>query len=261
MAASVLIATRAGAQPAPPQPSLSGAGMLGGGAPQIYIPPPPPPTPEQLRTLQLLDAARRQDSGRGLEWVWADVAAGFEQLGLQSLSGGDPGFVAGLVNTSASGGAVSAGVGARLLFFTLLVRGRIGVFDNGQLYRIGPEVGFHVPLGRIEPHVGLGLGFAAMGNLHDKVGGAAAGIGLRGFYTRADAGVDYYLSPAFSVGVDLSTDLLGMVRPALTTAQVQVIQGAAGLDAAQRASAGLLTSTGTGWGGTVALSAQLGIHL
>jgi hypothetical protein len=261
LAASVVTSARAGAQPASPPPTLPGAGLLGVGAPQISIPPPAPLTPEQVRTVQRLDAAREQDSGRGLDWIWADVSGGFEQLGLQALSGGDLTFVGGLVNTSSSGGAVSAGVGARLIFLTLLVRGRIGVFGSGQLYRIGPEVGFHVPLGRVEPHGGIGLGYAAMGKLHDNVGGAAAAIALRGFYTRVDAGLDYYPVPAFSVGLDLSADLLGMVRPALTAPQVQLIQNAAGLDAAQRTGAGLLTSTGTGWGGTVAVSAQLGIHL
>ena len=249
---------RAGGAPAPP--ALPGAGVLGAGAPQIYIPPPPPLTPEQQRTVQLLDEARQEDSGRRLEWVWADVTGGFEQLGLQTLNGGDLGFVGGLVNTSASGGAVSAGIGARLLYFTLLLRGRIGIFNNGQLYRIGPEAGFHVPLGRVEPHVALGLGFATMGNLHDNVGGAASAITLRGFYTRVSAGLDYYLAPAFSLGLDVSTDLLGLVRPSLTMPQVQLIQASPGLSAAQKTTAGLLTSTGTGWGGTVAACALLGLH-
>jgi len=256
--ASLLGASRAGAQQPPPPP---GGGLLGAGQPQLSIPPPAPLTPEQLRTVQRLDQAKREDSGRGLDWVWIDFDGGFEQLGLQAFNGGDQSFVGGFVKTSSSGGAVGAGVGARLLFLTLLLRARVGVFDSGQLYRIGPEVGFHVPLGRVEPHVALGLGYAAVGGLRDTVGGAAeADLALRGFYTRASAGLDYFPTPAFSLGFDLSGDLLVLVRPAISSDVVQLIQASPSVDAAHKASASLLTSTGTGVGGTVAVTAVAGLH-
>ena len=267
--AVLLGAARAGAQawqppgappPGPPPPAAPG-GLLGAGQPQLSIPPPAPLTPAQIRTVQRLDQAKREDSGRGLEWVWIDVDGGFEQLGLQTLNGGNQSFVGGFVKTSSSGGAVGAGVGARVLFLTLLLRARVGVFDSGQLYRIGPEAGFHVPLGRVEPHVALGLGYAAMGGLHDTVGGAAeADLALRGFYTRLDAGLDYFATPAFSIGFDASADLLVLVRPSLTADQVQQIQASPGVDAAHKASAPLLTSTGTGVGGTLAVTAVAGLH-
>jgi hypothetical protein len=249
-----------GAAPAAGPAAPPGGGLLGAGQPQLVMPPPAPMTPEQLRTVQLLDAAKREDSGRRLEWLWFDVDGGFEQLGLQALNGGDQGFVAGFVKTSSSGGAVSAGVGARFLFLTLLLRARVGVFDSGQLYRVGPEAGFHVPLGRLEPHVALGLGYAAMGNLHDTQNGAASAIALRGFYSRVSGGVDYFLTPAFSIGAAASADLLVLVRPALTSAQVQVLQANGNVDTAHKSSAALLTSTGTGVGGTIAVTGVAGLH-
>jgi hypothetical protein len=262
--ALLLGASRAAAQPfppgvtAPPGAAPPGGGLLGVGQVQLVMPPPTPLTPEQLRTVQRLELAKREDSGRGLDVVWLDVEGGFEQLGLQTFNGGDQSFVGGLVKTSASGGAVGAGAGVRFLYLTLLLRARIGVFDVGQLYRVGPEVGFHVPLGRVEPHVALGLGYAAVGGLQDVVGGVAAGdIALRGFYTRLTAGLDYYPTPVFSVGAALSTDLLVLVRPALSSAE---IQGFSGLSAAQKASASLLTATGTGVGGTLGVTAVAGLH-
>lgn len=223
--------------------------------------PPPPPTPEMIRTEQQLDQSKQDDAGRRLEWVWIDVQGGFEQLGMQTFNGGAPGFVAGFVRTSSSGGCVGVGAGARLLFFTFLARARLGVFDSGLFYRLGGEAGFHIPLGNVEPHLALGLGYAAMGDLHDTVGGAAAeAIAIHGFYTRATAGLDYYVTPVFSVGGDLSTELLGLTRPALTQAAVQAIEASPGVSASLKSNAGLLTTSGTGWGGTVALTASVGLH-
>jgi hypothetical protein len=248
-------------QPQVAPPASPFAGLLGGG---LTLPPPTPPSPESIRTAEELDQAKRDDAGRRLEWVWIDVDGGFEQLGMQTFSGGGPqhdGLVAGFVPTSSSGGMVSAAAGARLLFFTLLVRGRIGFFDSGQLYRVGPEVGFHVPLGRVEPHVALGLGYAAMGNVRDVVGGvAAADISLRGFYARVSAGLDYYVAPIFSIGLDLSADLLGLTRPALSAAEVQLIQTSGGVGAGLKQSAALLGQSGSAWGGTLAAAARLGLH-
>jgi hypothetical protein len=259
--AILLGASGALAQPSPPPVVPPGGGLLGGGQPQLVIPPPAPLTPEQLRTVQRLDRAKREDSGRGLDWVWVDAEGGFEQLGLQTLNGGDQSFVAGLVKTSSSGGAVGVGLGARLLFLTLLVRARVGVFDSGQLYRVGPEAGFHIPMGRIEPRATFGLGYAGVSNLQDAVGGMAApDLSLKGFYTRLAAGIDYFPMPVLSVGATLSSDLLVLVRPALSSAQVSQIQAISGLSASQRASASLLTSTGTGVGGTIALTAVAALH-
>jgi hypothetical protein len=240
-----------------PPPAPPPGGMFSGLVPA----PPPPPTPAMIRTEQQLDQSKQDDAGRRLEWVWIDVQGGFEQLGMQTFNGGAPGFVAGFVDTSSSGGCVGVGAGARLLFFTLLLRGRLGVFDSGLLYRLGVEAGFHVPLGNVEPHLTLGLGYAAMGDLHDTVGGVAAeAIAIHGFYTRVTAGLDYYVTPIFSVGLDLSTELLGLTRPALTEAAVQKIEASPGVSASLKSNADLLASAGAGWGGTIAVTGSLGLH-
>jgi hypothetical protein len=241
LAAVILAAPRAGAQWQP-------AGLP---VPQVS-----PPTPEVIRTLQMLDQAKQDDAGRRLEWVWIDVQGGFEQLGMQVFSGGQ-GFSGGFFPTSSSGGVVSLAAGARLLFFTLLVRGRAAVFDSGQLFGVGPELGFHVPLGRVEPHVELGTGYAAMANLHDSIPGTAgSAITLRGFSLRAGAGLDYYVASMVSLGLDVSAELLGLFRPALSAMQVAAIKTAApGVG-----SADLLSQSSSAWGGTLAVTAILGLH-
>jgi hypothetical protein len=269
--AAVAVAMLLGAAPAeaqrapPPPPPPSGpplvmpfGGMFQGMSVDVALPQPSPPTPAAIETMRLLDEAKREDSGRGLSWVWIDAQGGFEQLGMQALNGGNRGFVAGFADTSASGGVVSVGAGARLLFFTLLARARVGVFSSGQLYRVGPEVGFHIPLGRVEPRLALGLGYAGMGGLPDTTGGV--GLSIKGFYTRADAGLDYYLSPIFSLGLGISGDLLGLTRAALSGAAVQQIKGNQALSPSLRSNADLLAQSGTGWGGTVAVTTAAGLH-
>lgn len=242
-------------QSAPPAPYGS---MQAGG-----LAPPPPmarggPASDARETEQRLDQAKTADAGRRLEWVWIDVHAGFQQLGLQTFKG-DQSLTGGFVPTSASGGVVAAGAGARLLFLTLLARGRIGFSRVGQLYELGGEVGFHVPLGSVEPHVQLGAGYAAAAHLHDDVNGAAASaIALRGFYARAGGGVDVFVLPVLSIGLDLSAELLGVSRAGL--ADVDVARLKSSLPADRQASASLLHADASSLGGAVSATAVLGLH-
>lgn len=209
-AAIVLVAPAAAAQwPLGPQPMQPSMPVLGT----------PVPLPGARETEQRLDDARQSDAGRRLEWVWIDAHGGFEQIGLTTFKGDKA--LTGAAPTSGSSGVVGAGLGARLLFFTFLVRGRIGIGPLGKLYRIGPEVGFHVPLGRVEPHVALGAGYAAFG-------GDLAG--LRGGYGRVNAGVDYFLASVFSLGLDVSGEILGTrMADASGVGGTVAITGVAGL--------------------------------
>lgn len=244
-------------QPAQPPVAPYGSMQAGG------LAPPPPmapggPASGVRETERQLDQAKTADAGRRLEWVWIDVHGGFEQLGLQTFKG-DRTLTGGFVPTSASGGVLAAGVGARLLFLTLLARGRLGLSSVGQLYEIGGEVGFHVPLGSVEPHVQLGAGYAAAAHLHDDVNGAAASaIGLRGFYVRAGGGVDVFVLPVLSVGLDLSAELLGVRRAALADAEVTKLKSA--LPAGRQAGADLLRADASGLGGALSATAVLGLH-
>lgn len=258
--AIVLLAAQVAAQPAPPAAPmpLPFGGLFQGMSVDVTLPAASPPTPAMIDTVRRLDQAKQEDSGRGLTWVWIDAEGGFEQIGLQALNGGNKGFVAGFANTSGSGGVVGVGAGARLLFFTLLARGRLGVFGSGLLYRAGAEAGFHIPLGRVEPRLALGLGYAGVGNLQDQTGGV--GLSLRGFYTRVEAGLDYYLVPAFSLGLGVSGELLGLSRAALTPAAVQQINDNPAVPASLKANTSLLAQGSTGWGGTLAVTTMAGLH-
>ena len=85
----------------------------------------------------------------------------------------------------------------------------------------------HLPLGKLDPHVDLGFGYAGLGSFKSAVSGAADAIAIRGFYGRVSGGLDLYLSPVFSIGANASWELLALTRPGLSSAEIDRIKGEA----------------------------------
>ncbi|WP_437591849.1 hypothetical protein [Sorangium sp. So ce1000] len=245
----------AAAQPNPYDPSMQAGGLA---------PPPPMTTPEPEPaapdggTERRLDEARERDSGRGLEIVWLNVEGGYENVGLQTFNIDEDDFTAGFVSSAANGGLIGAGVGVRLLYFTLGARGRVGLFSDWQLFTLGGEAGMHLPLGKLDPHVDLGFGYAGLGSVKSAVSGAADAIAIRGFYGRISGGLDLYLSPVFSLGANASWELLALTRPGLSSGAIDRIKG--GAAAPQQAKADLLAAEGSSVGSALALTAVAGLH-
>ncbi|KYF61130.1 hypothetical protein [Sorangium cellulosum] len=244
------------AQPNPYDPSMQAGGLA----------PPPPMTtlePEPASpdggTARRLDEAKQEDSGRGLEIVWLNFEGGYENVGLQTFNIDEDELTAGFISSAANGGVIGAGVGVRLLYFTLGARGRVGFFNDWQLFSAGGEVGMHLPLGRLDPHVDLGFGYAGLGSFKSAVRGAADAIAIRGFYGRISGGLDVYLSPVFSLGANASWELLALTRPGLTSAQIERIRSEAAATP-QQAKADLLAAEGSSVGSALALTAVAGLH-
>ena len=209
---------------------------------QPWQAPPPQQQPWQGPPPQPIGPAA--DTSRRLEWVYLDARGGFEQLGLRTFSSGNDTFTAGQVGTSASGGSLSAGVGARLLFFTFGLRARLGISSLGKLGRIGGEIGMHLPFGRVEPHFELGAGYAAFLGGPTTASGGDSGLSMRGFTVRASGGVDFYVTPFFSLGGEVGAELVGLTRPAVASAM--------------KTSA--LASDASALGGAFTLTAGPGLH-
>lgn len=244
------------AQPgAPPPPA--GTLQAGGLAPPGPMPPPAAPAPSQSATEQELDKAKEKDSGRGLEWVYLNVEGGFEQVGLQTFNVDKQNFSAGVFETSASGGVLGAGLGVRLLFLTLGGRTRLGLFKSWQLFSAGGELGFHIPLGNFEPRIELGGGYVGLGNVSQNL--ADTSVSIRGFYARVGGGLDYYITPVFSVGGAVSWELMGLTRPGVSVDQVAKIKANAASDPA-KAQADALALDGTSYGSALAITGVLGLH-
>lgn len=206
-------------------------------------------TPETQTEAQL-DRADKEDSGRGLEFAWLNAELGPQYVGLQALKSDN--LVDGsVVDSKGLGMGYGAGIGARLLAFTFGARFRFGNFSDWQLWTLGAEAGMHIPLGRIEPYFSLGAGYASLGGFKadavKPLAPSAHGVDVRG-----SAGLDVYLTNTFSVGANLSGDLLFLSRSA--SAPVALPPGTS-------AAVGTYAQDGSGIGAGGMLSLVLGLHI
>jgi outer membrane protein W len=76
---------------------------------------------------------------------------------------------------------------------------------------LGLEGGFHIPIGKLEPYITVGAGYASLGSFSSSAP-ASSQADIKGFNARVGAGLDYYLSNTFSLGANLSGDVLFLSR-------------------------------------------------
>jgi hypothetical protein len=209
---------------------------------------PPPAAPAgQQETLRELQRAEHEDSGRGLEFVWLNAEAGYEFITLQGLKSG------GLLDSEVvpdDGSAFVFGVGAgvRLIFLTLGARFRLAQLSAWNLWTLNAEIGLHIPFGALEPYVVLGGGYASLGAVDDpdrRLGFSASEIEASGFDVRIGGGLDWYLNPLLSLGVQGNVELLALSRSGAAQAATSTLD---------------YTSDGDGIGLGVTLTGIVGVH-
>jgi hypothetical protein len=228
-----LHAEPAGAQLAPPPPNPNmRSGGLAPPPPGSGPLPPPPGTPNE--TEKRLEESDARDSGRGLEFFYFAPEGGFAYTGLTALhANGD--LVAPSSSASGAGATWGVGAGARLLFITVGPHFQMAGLKDMTLWTLGLDLGWHIPLGRLEPYAKLGGGYARLGHSADTLLGAGNDVRVQGFDLRLAAGLDYYVTSVFSAGAKLSGELLGLSRSALaasvpTTGEANIYkQDASGL--------------------------------
>jgi hypothetical protein len=213
-----------------------------------------PPT----ATEQELARADREDSGRGLQFVWLNAEAGLEHLGLHTFHENKL-VDAGAVKATQTGPVFGAGAGVRLIFLTAGARFRFASFSAFQLWTLNAEVGMRIPLGALEPYFTFGGGYASLGAFDgssalSEAGIDKAGLSAHGFDLRGGAGFDYYLGKTLSVGANLSGDLLFLSRAKLASTEAP-----APGSQAERVAA-VYAEKGTGIGGALALTGVIGLH-
>lgn len=189
------------------------------------------------RTEAELREAERRDAGRGLEWFFIAPEVGVTNIGVTSLSNSSllPGV------SSQTGSQLGLGLGARLLYVTAGVRGRLAFMPDFKMWSVGPEVSFHVPMGSLEPYALAGLGYTSLGAISDP---NDFGIKIRGVNARLGGGADYYFTPGFSVGGLATMETLFLSRPAVDATN-----------------AGELKNGGSSVGLALSASLVLGLHL
>ena len=221
-----------------PSPDLSSGGLA------------PPPAVESQRageqaqpapgdTEQDLARAEQEDAGRGLQWVWVDGGVGVGHFGFLTFDGGD--LVERTdVETTQTGLVADVDLGARIVYFTVGARFRYAPLPDWRLWTLGAEGGIHIPLGALEPYFTLGAHYVS-------VSPETGSLDVKGFDGRLGAGLDYYLTNMFSVGANLTGDVLVLFRSKV--------------DGAPETGAGsVYARDGSSIGGSVALAAMMGLH-
>lgn len=162
-----------------------------------------------------LDEAEKRDAGRGLQFAYLNGEFGYQNLGLRTLS--SKGLLAESADANGQGFMFSVGAGVRVLYFTLGGRFRRGRTQDFGLWSLGAELGLRVPIGSFEPYGLLELGYAGVFSMsYSSLGLSASGNlqGMGGMNTRVGGGFDYYFSDSFSMGAQMSGQLLFLKRPA-----------------------------------------------
>lgn len=162
-----------------------------------------------------LNRSDERDAQRGLQFVWLEATLGYQWLTLDGLAARD--FVPDVESTERSLFAWSVAGGVRLLYFTLGARFRNSNTPLYQFWTLAGEAALRVPLGAWEPYGGVGLGAAKVGKLQVRGERFDEGRGeltkIHGLTTRLFGGMDYYFSDSFSVGANVTGDLLFLTRP------------------------------------------------
>ena len=202
--------------PPPPLPPSQGAPSPGGPPPSSYPAGSSYPTGSNCytpptETTERLDQSERDDSGRGLEFFYANASAGVSGMGFSTFHESD----LALARTSAVGGVFDVGAGLRLLVFSFGPRLRYTVMSPFSLWQINGEAAFHIPVGRWDGYIGVHGGYSFVGSLsQDAVSGANSDdVKVRGFDAGLQLGLDYYMTPHFSIGGEISGEGLFLSRP------------------------------------------------
>src|SRR5882724_10097377 len=174
-------------------------------APPLLPPPPgsgPPTVPTYSQpspTPYRVDEGADADSGRGLDFVYFNVEGGLELVALDALHSSGS-LLPSTKKHSSVGPAFGVGAGLQLLFWTAGPRFRFAHFGDWDLWTLNLELGWRIPLGKLEPYATVGGGYARLGHAADDVLGSDRAVGISGFDARLGGGVDYYVSNVLSVG-------------------------------------------------------------
>jgi hypothetical protein len=164
---------------------------------------------------------------------WIDGGIGYQHVSLTTFRAEqDPRadvVSADLVASGAGGPALNLGAGVRVSQLTIGARGSFASLGESapdgssaslQLYSIDLELAVRLFSARVEPYVLLGGGYSALGNLGEAVGGLSGAYDVDGANARAGLGVDYYVTPTFTLGARAAGELLFLTRSGVALGDV-----------------------------------------
>ena len=152
----------------------------------------------------------RPSDVRGLDLLFLETETGAAYAGLQTLH-----VKRDVVPTSTRsediGGFFGLAGGIKLLFLSIGPHARLGRFQDWDLWTLDLDVGFHAPLGPIEPYFRLGGGYARLSRAFDKVRNGGS-LRSDGYNVSLALGVDYFVTRHLTVGGKMSGELIGLHR-------------------------------------------------
>ena len=149
------------------------------------------------------------------------------------------------------------GLGAQLLWFTIGPRFRVAFFENWQIFGIGGELGFRIPVGIFEPHIELGGGYAALGSLGGALEGQSDAVTIRGGYGRVSGGLDFFIGEVFSLGPAVSWEFMALTRPGIPLSPDVASICESDPEGAEECA---LAAEGSGIGSAISVGAKVGLH-
>ena len=252
-------------QPQPQPSTTSSSTQLAPPPPMQQAAPPPPATTEQK-----LDDSKKEDSGRGIEFVYVNAQVGgvFDALGTfnNSLQ---------IQQTNAGGAMFGAEAGVRFVWLTLGARFRYDTLPTAfNIWQLDAVLGFHIPLGSWDPYVSIHGGYSAIGSIDPSnfkasdiapcstctSQDAANGFSSKGANVGFSVGVDYYLAKFFSIGIDGGFEFLFLHRDPLAIPAACQADPTGQCQAAVQANP-LYQKSGDAAGVSVMASAHLALHL
>jgi hypothetical protein len=217
------------------------------------------PAPSREETAQEEDAdADEEELGEG--WIWLDAGAGYQGVDMVAFEADGSLLTGRLVSTAAGGPVLDLGAGVRLWFVTLGPRVRLAMFDapNGDTFNLWSadlEAGFHVPLGRFEPHLTLAAGYSGFGGfdrLVDQLGDAYA---IRGANVRAGLGLDVFVTEEIFLGADVTGEVLALNRAGVPLGDLLEARRVGTIDEAEQR---ILEADGTATGAAYSILGTVG---
>lgn len=217
IAALVLLSTsEARAQDTSPPPAIAPPPPMDPNAPGTPSDPNAPSVPSnEAATKEKLDEAEREDSGRNFELVWLDAQLGGSYIDMRQFSS----ETLSIENPSAGGPMFALGAGLRFVLLTLGVRARYNALSAFNMWQLNGELGFKIPIGKIDFLIGGHGGYSFVGSLGEGTATStsiptnADAVKIRGFNVGLDVALDYYVTPNFSVGAGFLADFLYLNRP------------------------------------------------
>jgi hypothetical protein len=175
----------------------------------------------QVRTAARPDADRKAERpavrpARVPELVYLNAEGGYETFSINTLTAGGS-LPAGTMrpvsaSTSSGGPLIGIGGGFRFGFLTLGGRVRGAHLTMGDLSTIDGELGARMTFYRVEPYFTFAGGYAKLRATGSQIAGIVD-LNIHGWNARGGLGVDYYANKNFTIGANLTGDVIAMARP------------------------------------------------